>query len=360
MGCTNPMLRFKDGQVTNLRAYLKKADEHKVLEGIKKGELSLLSCGDCTGCRLSYANRWAAKCYLESLYHYNTHFATLTYDDAHIPILNKDTAEIRNGKGVIFNPEVEKETLFPRDLQLFWKRLRRAMERKGIYNTDGDFKYFSAGEYGGKTMRPHYHAVIFGMRLEDPDDIEQLYRRNGVVHFTSKWLSEIWGNGFVDLAASNYEAARYVAQYSLKKHRTRQEKLEMQKLGYIPECTFKSNRGGAIGAEYYQDHKDEIYAQDYIIIPSKNRSLKVKPPHQYDVMFDREHGGHTEYDDAEDKNIKVESEEMQEIKRKRRQIANDNLWEELKGTELSWIEYLKNQEEKAKNPRYERLPKARS
>lgn len=74
----------------------------------------------------------------------SAHFITLTYDSVHAPI-NK------NGK----------LDLSKRDLQLFFKKLRKASE---CYQDK--IKYFAVGEYGGKTQRPHYHILLFNCRVE--------------------------------------------------------------------------------------------------------------------------------------------------------------------------------------------------
>jgi hypothetical protein len=65
-------------------------------------------------------------------------FLTLTYDTAHVPITEKGYM-----------------TLCKSDVQLFLKRLRKSLPESKI-------KYYAVGEYGGKTMRPHYHLILFG------------------------------------------------------------------------------------------------------------------------------------------------------------------------------------------------------
>lgn len=47
-------------------------------------------------------------------------------------------------------------TLCKRDLQLFFKRLRKRTHEK--------IKYYAVGEYGTDNWRPHYHAIIFNAR----------------------------------------------------------------------------------------------------------------------------------------------------------------------------------------------------
>lgn len=49
-------------------------------------------------------------------------------------------------------------SLCKRDLQLYFKRLRILNPNK--------IKYYIVGEYGGKTLRPHYHAIVFNAKIE--------------------------------------------------------------------------------------------------------------------------------------------------------------------------------------------------
>lgn len=73
-------------------------------------------------------------------------FLTLTYDTTHVPIT-------RNGF----------MCLNKRDVQLFFKRLRKAETAKAKSNglTPSILKYYAVGEYGGKGQRPHYHIILF-------------------------------------------------------------------------------------------------------------------------------------------------------------------------------------------------------
>lgn len=60
-----------------------------------------------------------------------------------------------------------------RDLQLFFKRLRKAHPK------DTKIKYYAAAEFGTKTDRPHYHIIIFNT---DIDLISNAWNM-GDVHF---------------------------------------------------------------------------------------------------------------------------------------------------------------------------------
>lgn len=78
-----------------------------------------IPCGKCEGCRIDKANDNATKAYLESQNWPENAFLTLTYDNAHLP---------------------KKRTLVKRDLQLFWKKLRKHISPQRI-------KYLACGEY---------------------------------------------------------------------------------------------------------------------------------------------------------------------------------------------------------------------
>lgn len=96
-------------------------------------------CGQCLPCRINHKRTWTMRLYLEFLEWHDkglpAAFITLTYNPKSHPTdgsLNK------------------------RHLQLFLKRLRKALEPHEI-------RYYAVGEYGEKTWRPHYHLIIFGI-----------------------------------------------------------------------------------------------------------------------------------------------------------------------------------------------------
>lgn len=156
---------------------------------------SLVPCGKCAGCRMDYSRNWANRMLVELRDNNNVGvFLTLTYNPEHLPYSDKG-----------------KPTLSKRDCQLFWKRLRKAFPGKKI-------RYYIAGEYGPKTHRPHYHAIVFGLSLSDFDDLEFL-RFNGLgqSYYNSKRLANIWQNGYIVLSDVTWHTCAYVSRYVLKK-----------------------------------------------------------------------------------------------------------------------------------------------
>lgn len=114
--------------------------------------------------------------YHESTQHAQNCFLTLTYRDA-------------------------PPTLCKRDLQLFFKRLRKLVP----------VRYFACGEYGTITHRPHYHAIIFGA-----DFLGGSFKVNEKLHSHPK-LQKAWGHGFVSCGDVTIESCMYVAGYVNKK-----------------------------------------------------------------------------------------------------------------------------------------------
>jgi len=95
-------------------------------------------CGKCPPCKIRHVNEWVFRVMWEEEHNsISSHFITLTYDTLHVPI---------SANGFL--------TLRKKDLQNFFKRLRKNTGIQGI-------KYYACGEYGTKTSRPHYHAIIF-------------------------------------------------------------------------------------------------------------------------------------------------------------------------------------------------------
>ena len=141
-------------------------------------DLIQIPCGHCIGCRLEYSRQWANRCLLELKDHDSAYFVTLTYNDWHVPMSHYTdpmTGEF-----------CDAQTLRKRDYQLFMKRLRKAFPGQQI-------RFYAAGEYGPKTYRPHYHAILFGLKLDDLEFYEN--SEQGFPYYWSKSLQKIWDEG---------------------------------------------------------------------------------------------------------------------------------------------------------------------
>lgn len=106
---------------------------------------------------------------LESLSHDSSLFCTLTYDEENYP--NDGSLSVKAA-------------------QDFIKRAR--------YYSDSRLRYFICGEYGSRTRRAHYHAIIFGTSSRDI-------------------ISQSWKSGYVHIGDLTPASAAYCCNYVTKK-----------------------------------------------------------------------------------------------------------------------------------------------
>lgn len=222
MECYNPILAYKcnEGEKMKIvgpaRKYSKNLDKKELNE--ITGEIIkpyLLPCGKCTACRIKYASQWADRCKLEADKWESNFFATITYDEQHLP----------------YSEKTNYMTLRPQDMTLFIKRLRGRAETSPI-------RYFYCGEYGSKSMRPHYHAIFFNLKITDLKQYNP--HTQGYKLYTSAWLNDIWGKGDIKLGTVNYNSANYTAKYITKKNKD----IDYEKLDIYPEYARMSRKPG--------------------------------------------------------------------------------------------------------------------
>lgn len=294
-----------------------------------------IPCGKCLGCRLDRSRDMATRIVCESM-DYPAHtnwFVTLTYaqpDDLEWlprlgarPSVNADGALTLDGK-------------HPTD---FLKRLRDHHARKVGYDYDVPLwydalhdqyvpmglRYFLAGEYGDRSMRPHYHACILNMPLNDIKLIGHTVQGNPL--YNSSLLTDTWGFGHVVLAPMSYQTAAYTARYCLKKADGVANEV-YESMNLVPEFTRVSRRPG-IGARYLLEHAQEIYAQDELVLPaiSKDKPNKQRPPKYLDLKYKE-----------------IDPKHYAEISSRRREVAQSMAALKLSETDLDECKYFALQE----------------
>lgn len=262
-------------------------------------------CGKCLGCRLDRARDWADRMTYElAANDGKAIFVTLTYDPEHVPYAVTDEGEL-----VGFS-------LCKRDLQLFFKRLRRRF-------ADHQIRFYACGEMGAKTHRPHYHAIIFGLTLADFDDLSKRgVNELGHQYFTSPKFSSIWQNGFILMSEVSYKTCAYVARYCMKKAFAFSENEYCE-----PEFSLMSRRPG-IGKPYFEnllkDGKiEDFFSDDFHYFSDHNGSSKVGLPKYF---MD---------------NFKLTNPDLfDKISVHRRELSHDKEMLELQRTSLSYLDQL--------------------
>lgn len=136
--------------------------------------LQFVPCGKCNFCLESRRADWSFRLHQELKVSKSANFLTLTYNDSEVPWTD-------NGL-----------SLCKRDVQLFTKSLRECDRSDGWPS----LRYYTVGEYGSNTLRPHYHSIMFNLHKA-----------------TVARLPEIWKKGFVHVGEVSQASIHYVTGY---------------------------------------------------------------------------------------------------------------------------------------------------
>lgn len=164
----------------------------------------VVNCGRCVPCLRKKQIDWCFRLNQQLLNSSSACFLTLTYSDENLPFSEGGYSLVRE------------------DFQKFMKRLRKHARTKGI-------KYYACGEYGDKTERPHYHAIIFNL----PRPFE-------------KYIDKAWQYGHVHIGTVTEESIFYTTKYALKGIK-RQRPEYHDELGREPQFQLMSN---GLGIDY--------------------------------------------------------------------------------------------------------------
>lgn len=204
-----------------------------IIVDVQRGQKQMVKCGKCVACLNAKASRNQRLCELEQLGAFSyCYFVTLTYSDDYLPVMEivpsddyKDTYSLldccdrskRYGQysdDVKITPKelaiINQKTTTPtnkigyllyRDIELFNKRLRKQVKK----HHNEELRYFVAGEYGPKTLRPHWHIIYFS---KTPLNVR------GKKPIFTKWnIRQVWKKGRVDADRTKGGANSYTASY---------------------------------------------------------------------------------------------------------------------------------------------------
>ncbi|UDN67630.1 replication initiator protein [robinz microvirus RP_77] len=245
MGCDFPVKAYRTGNVLPSG----KAELSFNIANWKSSTFPLtIPCNNCTGCRLERARQWMIRIVHETKQHAQNSFITLTYSNEHVP---------------------ESFGLDLRHLQLFMKKLRRYR---------GPCRFFACGEYGDQNLRPHFHAIIFG--LDFPD--KKLWKTNerGDPIWQSEILSKIWGMGFATTQLAVPESIAYVARYSVKKLKDETKPEKYYRCSPVdgawyqvrPEFGTMSKKPG-IGSDHFDRFRSDLFPSGTVVVDGREQTL---------------------------------------------------------------------------------------
>lgn len=274
-----------------------------------------IPCNNCIGCRIDRSREWANRMMLELEDHDSAYFLTLTYNEEHVPTSFYPDPETGEALPVM--------TLNPKDPTDWMKRLRKAFP-------DDKIRYFLCGEYGTKTHRPHYHAIVYGLHLNDlvpaPGSSDPHYMTSAALQRT--WSVKSKGSyaplGFVLVAPVTWQSCAYVARYVTKKLYGKEAEF-YETFNLCPEFTHMSRRPG-IGRRYYEEHPDCVQ-RPFLYLSTEEGGVKFPPPKYFQRIYEVEEPAQAEV-------LKAKRLRFAELARKAR-MAN---------TDLDYLEYLEVQE----------------
>lgn len=212
-----------------------------------------LPCGQCLGCRLDRSQGWATRIVHEAQFHEHSVFVTPTFSDEFLP------ADL---------------SVSVRTHQLFVKRVRYFFEKP--------LRFFGVGEYGGKTNRPHYHTIFFGLELPD----RTLWRTTpaGDRLYRSVSFERAWPYGHCLIGEVTPQSAAYVARYCTKKMTGEASASAYRRTSFDPatgeirawqvrsEFAVMSRRPG-IGSEWFEKFSGDAFPSDFVVIDGQKRAV---------------------------------------------------------------------------------------
>lgn len=196
-------------------------------EGVKQGLPEIkLPCGKCPECCKDYYTMWATRGSRELAQWQSSLFITLTYDEENLP---------------------NDRSLHKEHVQNFIKRVKKRL----CSSKENPIRQIYCGEYGARTLRPHYHVILFNVDFEDKT--KHYKSEQGHQVFTSELLTQLWGKGNAEFGFAQPESIAYLFKYILKK-KTRKEKRQPLTLE-LPEGIYdvahefiEASRNPGIGA----------------------------------------------------------------------------------------------------------------
>ncbi len=230
---------------------------------LKVNRIYKVPCGKCSGCRADHARMWSDRLLMEYRFHSpdTCFFVTLTYDDEHLPLISFFDGDSSSENFV--------SSLCPDDVTKFLKRLRKKF---------GKFRYFLSGEYGTSTLRPHYHAIFFGLNL---DDLFPVSSSGGFVLYSSPSFDSVWSKGQCLIGRVSAASCSYVARYCLKKQG---KDSSFEKFGCVSPFLRMSRRPG-IGFDFFSE---SLYQHPYFFLGDENGAHTVKIPRYFDKLLEKQ------------------------------------------------------------------------
>lgn len=239
-------------------------------DGVTQPLFIQVPCDKCVLCRDKKAKDWATRAMCESQYSSSIPlFITLTYNDLCLP-----SNGVRKGAA-----------------QRFMKRLRVNLER--YTKQKSNIRYFLCSEYGSKTCRPHYHALIWNFPVLNAAHIHDIIQKSWSFQVTKEYYDKVPNkrDEYGKLVFKYYDKDKdtyrhlygYVYVSQITEGRVRYCMKYMRKDGNTPEKCNKvfflsSRRNGGIGSQWIKEHA-QMYRDNPQLVDVKITDIWSSEPY---------------------------------------------------------------------------------
>lgn len=209
--------------------------------------LKIVPCRHCKYCKFDYASRISNQVTYEVQDHaFHPYFLLLTYNNPHL---------------------VSPTDLDYSHIQNFFKRLRQCFVRQKLRSAN--FKHVTAGEFGDKKHRPHWHVILFGI---DPTE----FSGSGSLlpHKLKQYINYCWrdtcSGGFVSFddyrkfnypVFNNFSGDPLSYGFSNIKYVNRPFTVSMYLTKYICKQGFRVSHSINLGLRFVEKFRDVIARQ---------------------------------------------------------------------------------------------------
>lgn len=287
-----------------LRAKYEK--ETKTRLGDKRYTAQRVPCGKCPNCIKRKASQWSFRLMQEYREADTSIFITLTYSNQKIP-------HTEDGEMTLSYMHITEfiRTLRSENHKHWHKQYFGDYKNQKDYNLElkvirkiHKIKHYIVGEYGSKTERPHYHAILFNLHPKIISDVITLPKTKAIIH---RGLQKIWTHGHVDYGICNGNRIGYTTNYLNKKAtipeddgRLKEKQWTSNGMGLKwlndnykyykenPQATIHSTLGKISMPRYYTD---KLYTkQEREVIKAKQEIYIAKQEqiHKYDAHIENE------------------------------------------------------------------------
>ncbi|AXL14914.1 replication initiator protein [Microviridae sp.] len=213
----------------------------------------VVPCNKCIACLATRREQWAFRLEQELKVAQSASFITLTYEDENIPVSESGMTTLQKRDLQLFTKSLRKS-----NLKQAWKYFPRVKTQKELLKMLPKLRYYSVGEYGTQTWRPHYHSIMFNLTLGMEQKIEK-----------------IWKHGMTHVGEVTPASIRYVTKYVIAKH--------SQMYTQDQEAAFSLMSNG-LGSNYLTATKHHINLEKLYVNTSSGSKIAM-PKYYQDKMF---------------------------------------------------------------------------